>query len=234
MSMISIIQSVCLRIGVPSPNAVATSQDTQYLQLLALLNEAASSLCTKPWQSLRRQATFNTVAAEIQGSVATICPGMSYITNDTIWNRTLRRPVFGPLSAQDWQWQKAIFSAGPWSQFRVFQNNINFFPIPSAGQECDFEYTSNYYATDSTGVTYQSSFLADADLSVLDEELLALGTIWLWKANKGLDFGTDYQKFDNRMTNLIGRDGSKPILNMSGDKVGIAPAIMVAAGSWMV
>ena len=233
MSMLTMVQSACIRLGLPSPNSVATSSDTQYLQLLALLNEEGSELSVRTeWQVLNREAHFTTLAAEIQGTVNAIMPGLNYIINDTIWNRTIRRPVFGPLGAQYWQQQKAMFTAGPWNQYRVKGNNLVFFPAPAAGQDCYFEYVSKYFATDSTGVTYRSAFTADADLCLFNEDIMTLGLIWRWKANKGLDFSTDFQKYENRVLMEIGRDGAKPILNMGEARYDIFPAVVIPSGSW--
>lgn len=235
MSMLTMVQTACIRLGLPSPNAVATSTDIQYLQLLALLNEEGSDLSSRTeWQALNREAHFTTLAAEIQGTVDTIMPGLNYIINDTIWNRTIRRPVFGPLGAQYWQQQKAMFTAGPWNQYRVKGNNLVFFPAPAAGQDCYFEYVSKYFATDSTGVTYKSAFTDDSDLCLHNEDIMTLGLIWRWKANKGLDFATDFQKYETRVIDAIGRDGAKPILNMGEARYDIMPVVIVPSGSWSV
>lgn len=233
MTMLTMVQSACLRLGLPSPNAVATSTDTQYLQLLALLNEEGSELAERTeWQALMREATFTTLAAELQGSLATICPGLNYIVNDTIWNRTQRRPVFGPLGAQKWQQQKAMSLSGPWNQYRIKQNGIYFYPAPAAGESCYFEYVSNYYALATDGTTYKEAFTADSDTTVLNESIMTLGLIWRWKANKGLDFSVDYQKYEHSVLNAIGRDGAKPTLNMGESRYDIIPAVVVPAGSW--
>jgi hypothetical protein len=227
------VQSACVRLGLPSPNAVATSTDTQYLQLLALLNEEGSELSARTeWQALMREATFTTLAAELQSAIDTIAPGLNYIVNDTIWNRTLRRPVFGPLGAQRWQQQKAMQLNGPWNQYRIKQNGIYFYPAPASGQSCYFEYVSKYFALAVDGTTYKAAFTADDDTSMHNEDILTLGLIWRWKANKGLDFSVDYQKYENRVLDAIGRDGAKPILNMGEAKYDIIPAIVVPAGSW--
>ena len=235
MSMLTMVQSVCVRLGLPSPNAVATSSDNQYLQLLALLNEEGAELSNRTqWQALQKEAHFVTVADEVQGAISTICPGLDYVVNDTIWNRTIRRPVFGPLGAQYWQQQKAMFTAGPWNQYRIQGDQLKFFPAPAAGQDCYFEYSSKAFATDSAGVTPKTAFTADSDLSLHSEDIMTLGLIWRWKANKGLDFGTDYQKYEQRVINAMGRDGAKPILNMGEARYDIMPVVVVPSGSWAV
>jgi hypothetical protein len=101
---------------------------------------------------------------ETQGALTTIAPGCKFIVNDTIWNRTLRMPVFGPDGAQLWQQQKAMYYAGPWNQYRVRGGNILFVPVPTAGQSCYFEYVSQNWVTLASGGT-GSAFAADADVA---------------------------------------------------------------------
>ena len=217
MTMLSIVQTAAVRLGLTSPSAVATSYDDQYLQLLALLNEEASELAARhDWQVLNREATFTTVATEIQGTLATICPGLNRIINNTIYNRTMDYPIYGPVSPQAWQRQQAMASSNPYSSYRIKGNNLCLYPIPTAGESCYFEYNSKYYATDTTGATYKTSFTVDSDIALLNEDILTLGLIWRWKANKGLDFSVDYQKYEFRVINEIGRDGTSPVLDMNG------------------
>lgn len=234
MTCLTVIQNVCKRMLPTSvPTAVATSSDPQIIQLLALLNEEGQSLAERTnWQALTNEATFTTVATEIQGTLATVAPGCKFVINDTIWNRTLRRPVFGPLAPQIWQQQKAMFMQGPWNQYRIVGGSIKFVPVPSAGESCYFEYVTKNWATDSTGATGQPCFLADADLSLLDEQLLELGLIWRWREAKGLEFDTQYKKYEARVIDAIGRDASKPVLNMGQTEFDIYPGVYVPAGSW--
>ncbi len=233
MTCLSIVQSVCKKLAIGVPTVVVGSTDPQIIQLLELLNEEGQSQAEGTnWQALTLETSFTTVATEIQGTLATICPGLKFIINDTIWNRDLRRPVFGPLGPQLWQQQKAMFMQGPWSQYRIVGNNIKFVPVPAAGQSCYFEYVSKNWCTDSTGATTYSSFNADADVGLLDEQILAMGLIWRWKMAKGLEFDGDFQKYQGRLTNAIARDGAKPVLNMGQTAYDIYPGVYVPAGNW--
>lgn len=234
MTCLSIVQNVCRRM-LPNtvPTAVVSSADPQVVQLLALLNEEGQTLADRTnWQALTLETSFTTVATEVQGELATIAPNCKFIINDTIWNRDLRRPVFGPLAPQIWQQQKAMFMQGPWNQFRIFGGQIKFVPVPAAGEECYFEYVTTNWATDSTGATGKSAFTADDDVSLLDEQLLELGLIWRWREAKGLDFETQYKKYENRVYDAISRDASKPVLNGGQVAYDIYPGVYVPAGNW--
>ena len=69
MSLLTMVTQVCRRIGIVAPNAVVSSADPQIIQLLALANEEGEELANRyPWQAMRQQATFTTVATESQGA----------------------------------------------------------------------------------------------------------------------------------------------------------------------
>jgi hypothetical protein len=228
LTCLQLIQRVSKRIGLTVPNAAFTSTDLQTQQLVELANEEGQEQSSRyQWQALQREATFTTVAAELQTSIASITTGFGWIVNDTIWNRDLRRPVYGPDSLQDWQQQKAIQIAGPFNRYRIIQNSIHFYPVPAAGQTCAFEYISSQWTT-AGGTEYQS----DNDTSVLDDTTMILGTIWRWKQAKGLTYAEDFNKYERRIAELLQRDAVKPKLNMSGAMYDVVPLVVVPSGSW--
>lgn len=232
LTCLQIVQAACKRIGILSPNAAVTATDQQIIQLVSLAEEEGQELATRfAWEALQVEATFNTVAAQVQTTLAAITSGFDYIVNDTIWNRTLRRPVYGPKSQQDWQQAKANQINGPFNSFRIIADAINFYPNPVAGQTCAFEYQSRAWVNKATGGT-ADTWTADADTSKLDGQLMVLGIIWRWKAAKGLDYAEDYAKYERRVTDAMGRDGGKPKLDMGGGCVDIQPVVLVPRGSF--
>lgn len=230
---LQIIQDAMGRLGLNQPTAVISSTDPAVLQMLSLLNEEGVELAERcTWQALNNTSQFTTVAAEIQGTIEGLAPGMRYILNDTIWNRTLRRPIFGPLSPQEFQQQKAMFINGPWNQYRIYGNNLTIFPIPVAGNTCNFEYVTRYWSTDVTGTTGKEYFSADSDITLLDSNLMTLGLIWRWREAKGLLFDSAFQKYETKFKTISSRDASKPTLNMGGVRYDILPGVFVPAGNW--
>ena len=253
MSCLTTIQSVARRIGLPAPNAVVTSSDPQVLQLLEFANSTGKDLVAQyDWNFGTANYTFTTiVGVEIQiANLATILlsPGVIghippadlhgiSIINNTIWNQSLRRPVYGPLSAQDWEQQKAAFTQSPWNQFRIFGNALHFLPVPADKYTCTFEYTLNtwvFQASFSNSIPYptMSGYSSDADESAIEEEIIALGAIWRWKQAKGLAYAEDMASFERRAANAMTKDGTKAILNMGDSYDSIIPGVFVPAGSW--
>lgn len=232
MSCLTLVQSVCLRIGLDAPIQAIGSTDRQVLQIVELTNESGQELARRyPWQSLLAVGSFTTVATETQGDIETIAPGLDYIINDTIWNRTLRRPVYGPKTPQNWEQQKAFAINGPWSGYRLIGGVLAMYPVPTAGQDCYFEYISKNWISTSTSQT-SATWTNDADTPLLDNNLLVLDTIWRWKAAKGLDYAEDFTKAERLYLDLSNRDGGKDWLNLSNTKYDIFPGVIVPAGSW--
>jgi hypothetical protein len=232
LTCLKIIQTACKRIGIPEPNSAIGSTDQQIIQLLAISEEEGQEQANRySWEVLQAEATFTTVAAQVQSTLAACTSGFDYIVNDTIWNRTLKRPVYGPKSQSDWQQAKAMQINGPFNSFRIINDAINFYPNPVAGQSCYFEYITENWITTSTAGT-SAVWTNDADIPKLDDQLVLLGTICRWKQAKGLNYAEDFAKYERRITDAMARDGGKPILDMSGAVSEIKPGIFIPAGSW--
>lgn len=231
MTCLTIIQSICKRVGLDSPNAAVSSSDRQIQQIVDLCNESGQELARRyPWQGLLAVGNFTTLAVEDQGAIDTIAPGLDYIINDTIWNRTLRRPVFGPQTPQGREQQKAFAINGPWSSYRLIGGNVSMYPVPVAGQSCYFEYITKNWITTGSGTS--PVWTDDSDIPKLDSALLILDTIWRFKAQKGLDYAEDFNKAEALALNLMARDGGKDTLSLTNTKYDIFPGVVVPAGSW--
>lgn len=234
LTCLQIIQTACKRLGLNPPSSAVQSTDNAVLQLVALLEEEGQEASTRyPWQALQKEATFTTVAAMNQGAMSTLAPGWDYIVNDTIWNRSLRRPVYGPRTEQEWQEAVAMQLNGPFNMFRVQNDTLKFYPNPTAGQTCAFEYVTSNWINVSGGGT-SPIWTSDLDTPAIDDQLITLGLIWRWRQAKGLDFTADFQKYEKRFTDAASRDGSKPSLSLDGGTYDIQPVVLVPRGNYTV
>jgi hypothetical protein len=236
MSLLTVVQGFCQRTGLPVPSFVIGTTDSQIVQITALANEVVEDLCDRwTWTDLMREATFVTVAGEDQGSLDTIAPnGFLRISQETIFNRTLRLPLFGPMTQAQWQALKALPTTGPFYKYRIRQNRILFMPAGIAGHTCAFEYATSFAVVAADGTTYRSAFAADTDTFVLEERLLLAGLRWKWKAEKGLDYAEEFRRYEEMANNASGRDGTKPRIDMSGGGNNFHPGIWAPSGNWNV
>lgn len=233
MALLNILQSLSLKVLSSKPPAGFSSGDPKVAQAIEYINEAGQELAARAnWQVLTSECSFNTVASESQGTIQALTgPGFAFIVNNTFWNRAQRRPVFGPKTDAEWQQLKAQFMQGPWIQYRIRANQMLFLPIPAPGQQCVFEWCTNLWAANVSGAP-QNAFLADSDISLLDERVVALDALWRYKRANKFAYDEDYDKAQAAIEDLITRDGSKPTLNLGGMQSDILPGIIVPAGNW--
>lgn len=235
--MLSTVQSFCRRTNLPVPTTVYGTTDPQVQQIMALLEEIGNDMATRgSWQGLINEASLTTTATEDQGAMTTIASnGFRYILNDTIWDRTSRLPVCGPLGSKDWQAMKALVSVGPRYRFRIRGGKLLVNPAPPASDAWYFEYVSQNWILGADGTTYKQYFTLDTDTILVPESVLLMGLRWSWKKEKGFDYAEDMRTYEMQLKDSLGRDGGKTTLYMDNTNLrGPQPGIFVPDGSWQV
>ena len=218
MTLLTICQDAANEIGVPSPSAVIGSVDTTVIQLLAAANREGKSLVSGyDWQTLVKEETHTTIAAESQGAMTTIASDFLRFSNDTMWNRTTNRKFYGPLNNTEWQTLKGIVVNGVTNYFRIRGNLLLLNPIPTVGQSLVFEYIGkNWVDTTGDGSANATSYAADANTTVLDEDLITLGVVWRFLKQKGLPYDNQFQEYQMKLSEKQAKDGAKQIIRLTG------------------
>lgn len=233
-TLLEIVQDMTGRQNLTVPTTVYGTTDPQIRQIMRLLEEEGNDLSSRGnWESLTNEATFSTVATESQGAIATLASnGFRYIKNETIWDRTSRLPVSGPMSGKAWQMMKAYLINGPRFKHRIRKGLLLVNPVPTAGLTWAFEYISKNWILAVDGTTYKKRFTADTDSIVLPDDLCLQGLRWRWKKEKGFDYAEDFRTYETQVKDALGRDGGKPRLSMDSNVTGPVPGIWVTPGSW--
>lgn len=233
MTLLTVVQGAAVRLGLSKPSAAVQTTDAQVLQFVDLANEAGRDIVDNhPWQVLTKEKTFSTTATETQtGAIPT---DFGRMMNETVFNRTMTRRVFGPLSAEEWQVQKARDITAVDDQFRIRGNAFLMYPEPQAGQTVAYEYVSRYWVdTNSDGTADAAGYSADGHVAVIDEELIILSTVWRFQAAKGLDYAESMAKFEVALANAKARDGGRRRIVFGGDRITDAvPRPYVSDGNW--
>jgi len=217
MTLLTICQDAANEIGVPSPSTVVGSTDTTNIQLLAAANREGKNLVAGyDWQTLIKEEAHTTLAAESQGDMSTIASDFLRFSNDTMWNRTTDRKYYGPLNNAQWQRLKASVSSGITNYFRIRGNALLFHPAPPAGQSVYFEYIGKNWAITSGSTANATSYAADSNTTVLDEDLITLGVIWRFLKQKGLPYDNQFQEYRLKLSEKQSKDGAKQIIRMAG------------------
>lgn len=235
MSLLTIIQDAADLIGLPRPQFVVAATDPTTRQLLALANLEGKELARRyAWQELLKEATFTSVAAELQGTLASIASDYGWAVSDTVWDRSQTVPVNGPLSPQQWQALKSSNVSGPYGQYRIRDSKLYIIPAPTAGRSMAFEYVSKNWCQ-SSGGTAQSAWAADTDTGILPEHLMTLGLRWRFKHSRGLSYAEDFRAYEMQVANSQARGSGSGLLSLAGPaSADNYPGMRVPEGSWNI
>lgn len=238
MSLLTVVQRFCQVNGLASPNIVVSSQDSAVQQYLGICNELLDTMIDESkFQAFQKQGTWTLIADEDQGPIPTIAPnGFLWFNNGTFYDRTLRRPLYGPIEDDEWQALKAIPNPGPFYKFRVRGNHLLINPVPTTPFSLiAFEYSSCYGVIAADGTTEKQYFTADDDSFVLPEKILQKGLTFRWKQIKGLPYQADETAYYSLLNNYISRNKPRRNYNLADtNNMGIQPGIFVPSGNWPV
>lgn len=237
MSVLSIIQSFARRHALAVPTGVIGSTDTTVVQLFQMLSDVVEEMVQESkFNVITRETVFTATASEDQGAMSTLAPyGYQWAYFETFYDRTLRRPLYGPLNETEWQEIKAIPNPGPFYKFRIRGDHLLINPAPTTPlSTIAFEYASSWAYT-SSGGTAQADMEADSDLILFPNTVILRGLAYHWKQVKGLPYQEDKDKFYELLNNYIARDKVKRRINLAHPKpVDIRPGVFVPSGNWPV
>lgn len=236
MTLLSIVRSAAPLIGIIRPSVVATATDQTVLLLLELAQKEGEELARYgDWRALRKEKTFTTVAAETQTDTP-IPTDLAGIADGTVWNRSARRRLIGPIDPVEWQRWKAQSTFPVTDGFTLRGTSWLMQPTPTAGQTIAYEYRSANWCQSNASVA-QSAWAADTDTGLLSERLMKMGIVWRFKQARGLEWQTDHEDYISEVDGELARDRPRKIHQMGGGwpmMVGRIPGVAIPDGSWNV
>ncbi len=222
MSLLTIVQETLKEIGSSEiPVSVVGNSNETAVRSLALCNRSLRETAKRlKWTGITVRGTFNTVASQEEYALPS---DFFYLINQTLWDDTNNRRVNGPVSPQDWEILKNRVTSGSSLSrfFRIFRGSVSndeqfyIHPIPDAVATLNFEYRSNALTQTSGGTLQGTSFLADTDTSLLDEDTIALGFKWRFLKTNGLPYAEEFRDYEASVDINISATGA-PIIDIGG------------------
>lgn len=184
MSLLSICQDAASQLGLRQPATIVGSTDLTAQILFRFANQGGKELMRyHDWQALVTEVVVTSTASVVQtGMLPADYDRMIY--NAEIWNRSDNLRFTGPTPQRIWQQLQTGVAGGIVGWWRIKGGQLNLFPAPSAGKLIAFEYVSKNWAS-SSGGTRQTLFMADTDITPLDEDLLTLEMVWRFRHSRG-------------------------------------------------
>lgn len=218
--------------GLPVPTAIIGSSETTVVQYKSLLIKAVDDLLEHKWQQQSIRKTFTSIAAEDQGLLSTLI-GADYLSliQASMWDETLRRPIFGPVGDASWEMLKAFTNTGPLFQYRIAANHLLINPTMTAGHTIGLIYMSSYGILN--GTTAIPSFTADTNTFLFPDSVVYKSLTWRWKKVKGEPWEDDYADYLDSVARNKVKD-TAAVLYMDRGQPSLVPGIWVPAGNWPV
>lgn len=220
MSLLSVVQTACKRLGLPVPTTVISNANTLVTQLLSLLEEGGKEVRdTYYWPQLNRTATITLVDAQ---SGYNLPSDINFTLARTQWDRTNQWPLVGPLSAEQWQTYKSGIAVPATRRlYRVMgfgPAKFEIYPTPDSGDAGDvlaYEYQSLWWirATADTAGS-KEAYTVDTDVSLLKESILEKELVWRWRRAKRLDFALEQEECMNAWKREVAALAGTKTINM--------------------
>lgn len=146
----------------------------------------------------------------------------SWYLNRTMWDRTNRWELIGPISPQTDEYNRSgVVTTGPrrrWRQVGLPATCWRLWPPPTATGSFPatliFEYVSKFWVLNDAG-NFQGSFTANTDVPTIDAQAIILSTKWRFFAVKGFDYAAMQAEAIDYINRLASRDGGKPDISLA-------------------
>jgi hypothetical protein len=179
------------------------------------------------WQALKKEYTF---ATSEDVTAYDVPEEMRRFINMTIWSETDQWPLINVSDQRFRALQSGIVVSSIRFQYSVYANQININPSPGADAvNIVFDYHTKYFC-ESSGGTGQNRWLADSDVSRLDENLMVLGVRYRYLARQGLPYDEEKAEFLSAITDLRADDQPLTIIDVGPVPQGLP--VNVADGNW--
>jgi hypothetical protein len=224
MTILTVGRQIARRCGLAVPTTVATATERAYVELAAVINDAAREIAEGyDWQILRGVHTLTGDGSAEAFDLPTDYDRM--LVKSQVWSSSLETPL-SPISDHD-EWlgldvQSFDFVINAWT---IYGGQMRIKPALANGVTAKFFYVSNKIFA-SSGGTAKAEFTADDDTFRIDETLLALTAIWRWKQSKGQVYGEEMQDAERRKERLVGRDKGSRMLRLG--RVGSPRNVQIA------
>ena len=211
-----ILNRVAAEVGlepVPDPYGSTLPEFRQMTYLLNIAGEELSQLY--PWEFLNKQHSFTTLDTD-SGNYP-LPDDFLYLVNQTAWERTENIPLFGPLSAQEWQalLGRDLVTSTIYASFRISEGQFRIFPQPPPnGLDIYYEYVSRNWVQDSTNsANTQDRVKTGADTPLFDRTLLSRYLKVKFLEAKSLDTTKAQADLNQMFESLGSHDKGAPVLS---------------------
>lgn len=196
MTIETILPSILTECGIDVVSPQINASDYQMRQILEVMNAAGRDIASRTeWAKMSKTLTVAASVSEVAvpADFQEMAEGGAVVTGGSTFSPI--RPVISPS-----MWQMLSKTASSQPYYHLDGGNIKFSPAtPTDGASVRYV-SKNWLSGDKSAVT------ANTDVTLFPENLLARGTIYRWKRQKGLPFDDLMAEFEADLETAIKAD----------------------------
>lgn len=218
MTLLTIMQGIADECSGPRPPTVVANTNPDAQNYLRIINRVGNSMMKSyAWDILRKEHTFTAGGTETLVASADMPSDFDRFVPETFWDRSAQNLFSGPINPAEWNSLKAYNPSIRNVKFIYRGGNVLSNPVVDSGASCAFEYVSNEYVLAADGVTYKTSFTADTDTSIIEEELLIRAGKVQWLMDEGQPWQQPFQDFREYYNTLVDNEMASQDILISAD-----------------
>ena len=216
-----ILNRVAVEVGLDAVADPYASNEQHFVQLKYLLQISGEELAiAHPWEFLTKEHTFTTTTA----SEYSLPDDFLHMVDQSGWNRTDDRPLYGPMSSQQWTYLlgRELVSDTIHVSFRIMDGAFHVFPQPTvSGDVIAYDYvTKNWVSDDAATPVYSDTVSLGTDVPLFDKTLITRHVKMKWLEAKGFDTSKAQDDFNQVFSFLTGKDKGGRILSAGSGRRG--------------
>jgi len=211
-----ILNRVAAEVGITPVIDPYASADPSFIKMRYLLNIAGEELVeAHPWEQLLKEHQILTQSGD-SGAYA-LPDDFAYMMNQTVWERSQRVPLGGPLTSEDWAYLKGrdFSNSSIYASFRIAEGRFNVYPDPPpVGLDINFEYVSNGWVRSGTEPFEHTNEITAGDQVPLFHRTLISRYLKLkYLDATGFDTTKAQDDFNQIFAFITGTEKGAPVLN---------------------
>lgn len=225
MTLLNICQDILKETKSSSiPSIIIGNNEDVAVQIFQAVKTSITDLARNyQWQELQKEYTFSSVVNQAGYNLPS---DFDRLIDNTFWNASQNWAMIGGLTPESWRVLKnsLITQAETVEYYRIRGNQIIIHRTPSVVENYVFEYISKNIVKSASDVE-QTGFLADTDITVIDEYLVRLDTTWRWLKNNGRSYAEEKNIAEKAIAERIKANGSrgtitaKPIIEIYNSNI---------------
>lgn len=207
MALTDIVRDAAIQAGLSPPTAVVSSTDQTAIELAHFANLAVKEL--RVWHDWSVLAVYGSLTGD--GTTTEFAPPADF--DRLSKGQSIQKSggtfykLYGPMNAPeqtDWRARNVVQIN---EVFWLRAGRIVVSPALATGVNALYQYQSRNAIRPASG-SDKATFTLDTDTCLIDEDLVALMLLWMWKRSKGLDYAQEYESARQRLQLVAGRDSS--------------------------